>query len=56
LLERAWDVESAVSDRLQTRTVDMYVQRLRGKLDSVGDWIETARGFGYRLRPPEAAE
>ena len=56
LLERAWDVESTVSDRLQTRTVDMYVQRLRGKLGTTGDWIETARGFGYRLRPPEGAE
>ncbi len=56
LLERAWDVESSVSERLQTRTVDMYVKRLRGKLGTMGDWIETARGFGYRLRPPEVDE
>jgi two-component system phosphate regulon response regulator PhoB len=52
LLEKAWDVESDVSDRIQTRTVDMHVRRLRAKLDDVGDWIETVRGFGYRLRVP----
>jgi two-component system phosphate regulon response regulator PhoB len=53
LLERAWDVESTVSERIHTRTVDMHVQRLRGKLGPVGEWIETVRGFGYRLRVPE---
>jgi len=53
LLERAWSVEPHVSDRLQTRTVDMHVRRLRTKLGAVGDWIETVRGFGYRLRIPE---
>jgi two-component system phosphate regulon response regulator PhoB len=52
LLEKAWDVESDVSDRIQTRTVDMHVRRLRAKLEEVGDWIETVRGFGYRLRLP----
>jgi two-component system phosphate regulon response regulator PhoB len=53
LLERAWSVESHVSDRIQTRTVDMHVRRLRAKLGEVGDWIETVRGFGYRFRVPE---
>lgn len=53
LLESAWSVESHVSERIQTRTVDMHVRRLRGKLGKVGDWIETIRGFGYRLRVPE---
>ena len=53
LLERAWDVEAEVSDRIQTRTVDMHVRRLRSKLGELGDWIETIRGFGYRLRVPE---
>jgi two-component system phosphate regulon response regulator PhoB len=53
LLERAWSVESHISDRIQTRTVDMHVRRLRTKLGQVGDWIETVRGFGYRFRPPE---
>jgi DNA-binding response OmpR family regulator len=53
LLERAWSVESHLSDRIQTRTVDMHVRRLRSKLGRVGDWIETVRGFGYRFRVPE---
>jgi two-component system phosphate regulon response regulator PhoB len=52
LLEEAWDLESEIADRIQTRTVDMNVRRLRGKLGDVGDWIETVRGFGYRLRVP----
>jgi two-component system phosphate regulon response regulator PhoB len=46
-------VESHISDRIQTRTVDMHVRRLRAKLGEVGDWIETVRGFGYRFRVPE---
>jgi two-component system phosphate regulon response regulator PhoB len=46
LLETVWE---AAPD-IQTRTVDMHVQRLRTKLGSAGDLIETVRGFGYRLR------
>lgn len=46
LLEIVWD---AAPD-IQTRTVDMHVQRLRTKLGAAGDLIETVRGFGYRLR------
>ncbi len=46
LLEMVWD---AAPD-IQTRTVDMHVQRLRAKLGSAGELIETVRGFGYRLR------
>jgi two-component system phosphate regulon response regulator PhoB len=53
LLERAWSVESHISDRIQTRTVDMHVRRLRAKLGPTGDWIETVRGFGYRFKVPE---
>jgi len=56
LLEKAWSVESAVSDRIQTRTVDMHVRRLRAKLGEVGEWIHTVRGFGYRLKVPEGIE
>jgi DNA-binding response OmpR family regulator len=52
----AWDVESEVSERIQTRTVDMHVRRLRSKLGETGGWIETVRGFGYRLVVPEATE
>jgi len=46
LLETVWE---AAPD-IQTRTVDMHVQRLRTKLGAAGDMIETVRGFGYRLR------
>lgn len=46
LLETVWE---AAPD-IQTRTVDMHVQRLRTKLGPAGDLIETVRGFGYRLR------
>ena len=53
LLEKAWDLESAVSERIHTRTVDMHVRRLRGKLGEVGSWVQTIRGFGYRLKIPD---
>jgi two-component system, OmpR family, phosphate regulon response regulator PhoB len=56
LLERAWDVESEVAERIQTRTVDMHIRRLRAKLGPVGDWVETVRGFGYRLKIPGREE
>ncbi len=46
LLEIVWE---AAPD-IQTRTVDMHIQRLRAKLGPAGDLIETVRGFGYRLR------
>ncbi|HEX5970685.1 MAG TPA: response regulator transcription factor [Gemmatimonadaceae bacterium] len=49
LLERVWE---AAPD-IQTRTVDMHVQRLRAKLGVAGEMIETVRGFGYRLRVPQ---
>lgn len=52
LLEKAWDVESEVSERIHTRTVDMHIRRLRTKLGAQGEWVETVRGFGYRLRMP----
>ena len=48
LLETVWE---AAPD-IQTRTVDMHVQRLRTKLGHAGELIETVRGFGYRLRAP----
>ena len=46
LLEIVWE---AAAD-IQTRTVDMHVQRLRAKLGDAGDLIETVRGFGYRIK------
>ncbi len=47
LLEAAWDIHA----RIETRTVDMHVQRLRAKLGDAADYIETVRGFGYRFKP-----
>ena len=49
LLQTVWE---AAPD-IQTRTVDMHVQRLRAKLGVAGDLIETVRGFGYRIRAPQ---
>ncbi|MEX1185469.1 MAG: response regulator transcription factor [Gemmatimonadaceae bacterium] len=46
LLDAVWE---AASD-IQTRTVDMHVQRLRAKLGDAGAMIETVRAIGYRLR------
>ena len=47
LLQTVWE---AAPD-IQTRTVDMHIQRLRAKLGNAGEMIETVRGFGYRLSP-----
>ncbi|HET7601378.1 MAG TPA: response regulator [Gemmatimonadales bacterium] len=49
LLEAVWDA----NPEIQTRTVDMHIQRLRAKLGPLGDQIETVRGFGYRFRGGE---
>jgi two-component system, OmpR family, phosphate regulon response regulator PhoB len=46
LLETVWEAQPDI----QTRTVDMHVQRLRSKLGEAGKMIETVRGFGYRFR------
>ncbi len=46
LLEMVWEAQPDI----QTRTVDMHVQRLRTKLGDEGRMIETVRGFGYRFR------
>ena len=46
LLESVWESQPDI----QTRTVDMHVQRLRSKLGAAGAAIETVRGFGYRFR------
>lgn len=46
LLEIVWEAHPDI----QTRTVDMHVQRLRTKLGDAGKLIETVRGFGYRFR------
>lgn len=46
LLESVW----AAQPDIQTRTVDMHVQRLRSKLGPAAELIETVRAFGYRFR------
>jgi two-component system, OmpR family, phosphate regulon response regulator PhoB len=50
LLETVWE---AAPD-IQTRTVDMHVQRLRTKLHPADHLIETVRGFGYRIAGGDA--
>jgi len=52
LLQSVWED----APDIQTRTVDMHVQRLRTKLGTSGDLIETVRGFGYRLKQDSATE
>jgi two-component system phosphate regulon response regulator PhoB len=48
LLQDVWDMSS----ELETRTVDTHVKRLREKLGSGRDLLETVRGIGYRLVDP----
>ncbi len=48
LLEDVWEMSSEV----ETRTVDTHVKRLREKLGSGRDLLETVRGIGYRLMDP----
>ena len=45
LLERVWGYDRLV----ETRSVDVHVGRLRGKLGIVGRQIETVVGLGYRF-------
>ena len=49
LLEDVWEMSADV----ETRTVDTHVKRLREKLGSGRDLLETVRGVGYRLVEPE---
>lgn len=46
LLEMVWGMDYAG----ETRTVDVHIGTLRMKLDKCGDYIETVRGVGYRLK------
>jgi two-component system, OmpR family, phosphate regulon response regulator PhoB len=48
LLHDVWEM----AGDLQTRTVDTHVKRLREKLGSGRDLIETVRGIGYRMSDP----
>lgn len=46
LLSDVWGITADI----KTRTVDTHVKRLREKLGSAGEYIETVRGVGYRFR------
>lgn len=50
ILSNVWGVDA---DPL-TNVVDVYIRRLRSKLDTAGrpSWITTVRGLGYRLEAP----
>ena len=48
LLERVWGVDYYGS----SRTVDIHVRRLRQKLGSSIDGLQTVRGVGYKMREP----
>jgi two-component system phosphate regulon response regulator PhoB len=45
LLSDVWGYDAIID----TRTVDTHMRRLRDKLGPYGRYIETVRGFGYRL-------
>ncbi len=45
LLTDVWGYEKAI----ESRTVDIYITRLRGKLGRAAAHLETVRGFGYRM-------
>lgn len=51
LLTNVWNYQAEI----ETRTVDTHVRRLREKLGSEADWIETIRGVGYRFSDRKTA-
>src|SRR3990172_5348629 len=52
LLESVWKANPGI----QTRTVDMHMQRLRSKLGAAASFLETVRGFGDRFRSAQTAK
>lgn len=52
-------IARAVSDgasSITPNTVEVYVSRLRGKLEPAGIVIRTVRGFGYLWEQPDHAQ
>lgn len=49
ILEQIWGVDYMG----ETRTVDVHIGTLRTKLGTCGEYIETVRGVGYRLKNGE---
>lgn len=50
LLINVWNYETEI----ETRTVDTHIRRVREKLGTEADWIETIRGVGYRMAERKA--
>lgn len=51
LVERCVDAETIVTSRV----IDTHVVGLRRKLGAASRWIETVRGYGYRVRSEDEA-
>ena len=45
LMDRVWGFES----ERENRTLDVHIRTLRVKLGEAGSYIETVRGFGYKI-------
>ena len=52
LLRDVWNLDAEI----ETRTVDTHVKRLREKLGSAAEYIQTVRGTGYRFAEDPAEE
>ena len=46
ILYKVWEID----DNIESRTLDVHIKSLRGKLFSMGNHIETVRGVGYVIR------
>jgi two-component system phosphate regulon response regulator PhoB len=51
LVDAALGHDISVSDR----TIDVHMTAIRKKLGAGGEYIETVRGVGYKIREPEAS-
>jgi two-component system phosphate regulon response regulator PhoB len=52
LLTEVWGYHPEVA----SRTVDTHIKRLRDKLDTAADLLQTVRGVGFRLAKPDAPQ
>lgn len=51
ILREVWNY----SEHTKTRTLDTHVKRLREKLGTRAEWLQTSRGNGYCLAPPNSS-
>ena len=49
LLQDVWGYDNPID----SRTVDTHMRRLREKIGSAADYLETIRGVGYRFKAEE---